>query len=167
MVKESSKKITTERSHFLLQKGKGLEWKTIKKSYLLEDIRIDFVTKVNKITGEETRILYCSFDTALGKWLSQLVLLVNPDHINPSFVEDHFNPPSPIRSQKNRKTNGTDIKTSFKINSSYGNIIKKNKALFFLTITFVFFVSACVTVGSILYLKFPLVFEQMIDLILE
>ena len=167
MVKESSKKITTERSHFLLQKGKGLEWKTIKKSYLLEDIRIDFVTKVNQIAGEETRILYCSFDTALGKWLSQLVLLVNPDHINPSFVEDHFNPPSPIRSQKNRKTNGTDIKTSFKINSSYGNIIKKNKALFFLTITFVFFVSACVTVGSILYLKFPLVFEQMIDLILQ
>lgn len=167
MVKESSKKITTERSHFLLQKGKGLEWKTIKKSYLLEDIRIDFVTKVNKIAGEETRILYCSFDTALGKWLSQLVLLVNPDHINPSFVEDHFNPPSSIRVQKTGKTNGTDIKTSLKINSSYGNIIKKNKALFFLTITFVFFVSACVTVGSILYLKFPLVFEQMIDLILQ
>ena len=167
MVKESSKKITTERSHFLLQKGKGLEWKTIKKSYLLEDIRIDFGTKVKKIAGEETRILYCSFDTALGKWLSQLVLLVNPDHINPSFVEDHFNPPSSIRVQKTGKTNGTDIKTSFKINSSYGNIIKKNKALFCLTITFVFFVSACVTVGSILYLKFPLVFEQMIDLILE
>jgi len=167
MVKESSKKITTERSHFLLQKGKGLEWKTIKKSYLLEDIRIDFVTKVNKIAGEETRILYCSFDTALGKWLSQLVLLVNPDHINPSFVEDHFNPPSSIRVQKTGKTNGTDIKTSLKINSSYGNIRKKNKALFFLTITFVFFVSACVTVGSILYLKFPLVFEQMIDLILQ
>ena len=167
MVKESSKKITTERSHFLLQKGKGLEWKTIKKSYLLEDIRIDFGTKVKKIAGEETRILYCSFDTALGKWLSQLVLLVNPDHINPSFVEDHFNPPSSIRVQKTGKTNGTDIKTSLKINSSYGNIIKKNKALFFLTITFVFFVSACVTVGSILYLKFPLVFEQMIDLILE
>ena len=167
MVKESSKKITTERSHFLLQKGKGLEWKTIKKSYLLEDIRIDFGTKVKKIAGEETRILYCSFDTALGKWLSQLVLLVNPDHINPSFVEDHFNPPSSIRVQKTGKTNGTDIKTSLKINSSYGNIIKKNKALFCLTITFVFFVSACVTVGSILYLKFPLVFEQMIDLILE
>ena len=167
MGKESSKKITTERSHFLLQKGKGLEWKTIKKSYLLEDIRIDFVTKVNKIAGEETRILYCSFDTALGKWLSQLVLLVNPDHINPSFVEDHFNLPSSIRVQKNGKTNGTGIKTSLKINSSYGNIRKKNKALFFLTITFVFFVSACVTVGSILYLKFPLVFEQMIDLILQ
>ena len=167
MVKESSKKITTERSHFLLQKGKGLEWKTIKKSYLLEDIRIDFGTKVKKIAGEETRILYCSFDTALGKWLSQLVLLVNPDHINPSFVEDHFNPPSSIRVQKTGKTNGTDIKTSLKINSSYGNIIKKNKALFCLTITFVFFVSACVTVGSILYLKFPLVFEQMIDLILQ
>ena len=167
MVKESSKKITTERSHFLLQKGKGLEWKTIKKSYLLEDIRIDFVTKVNQIAGEETRILYCSFDTALGKWLSQLVLLVNPDHINPSFVEDHFNLPSSIRVQKNGKTNGTGIKTSLKINSSYGNIIKKNKALFFLTITFVFFVSACVTVGSILYLKFPLVFEQMSDLILQ
>ena len=167
MVKESSKKITTERSHFLLQKGKGLEWKTIKKSYLLEDIRIDFVTKVNQIAGEETRILYCSFDTALGKWLSQLVLLVNPGHINPSFVENHFNLPSSIRVQKNGKTNGTGIKTSLKINSSYGNIIKKNKALFFLTITFVFFVSACVTVGSILYLKFPLVFEQIIDLILQ
>ena len=167
MVKESFPKITIERSHFLLQKGNDLEWKTIKKSYLLEDIRIGSITKVNNITNKKIRILYCSFDTALGKWLSQLVLLVNPDHINPSFVAAHFNPPSPIRVQKTRRTNGTEIKTSFKINASHNNIKKKHQALLVLTIAFVFFVSACATVGGILYFKFPLVFEQINDLILE
>ena len=124
----------------------------------------EFAIKSSVEFDSKFRIIYCSFDNSRESWFDKVVLLANTNYINQTFLQNICRPPDTVTYKNNEDTECTRT-TKVSTPPPKSNIKKKSHHILILTIAFLCFFSSCSAVGSVLYFKFPLVFQQVTELI--
>ena len=166
MVNEGDLKKFLRADYFLFQKIQNHTWETVKKSSSLEEVKNEFALNYRIELNGRFRIIHYSFDNSRHRWVYKIVLLANTNYIDQSFIEIIVRTVDNRFSQKNASENYTQTKKA-NTTSSKSNIKKKSHLTLILAIAFVCFFSSCAAVGGVLYFKFPLVFQQITELIFD
>ena len=164
MVDEDEVNAPLGEDYFLFQTMQNAAWKTIKRSSSLEELTNEFAIKSSVEFNSKFRIIYCSFDDPCESWLHKVVLLVNTNYFNQTFLKNICKTPDTV-TDKNKEDK--DCTRTIKINtpSPKSNIKKKSHHTLILAVAFLCFFLSCSAVWSVLYFKFPLVFQQVTELI--
>jgi hypothetical protein len=164
MVDDGEVNAPLREDYFLFQTIQNTAWKTIKKSSSLEKLTNEFAIKSSVEFDSKFRIIYCSFDNSRESWLDKVVLLANKNYINQTFLQNICRPPDTV-TYKNNEDKECTRTTKVSTPPPKSNIKKKSHHTLILTVAFLCFFSSCSAVGTVLYFKFPLVFQQVTELI--
>jgi len=164
MVNEVDIKKFLRAGYFLFQKMQTHTWETVKKSNSLEEVQKEFALNYRIELNGKFRIMHCSFDNSRQRWMYKVILLVNTDYVNRSFIEIICKTLDNVASQRHSSENRTQT-TKANTTLSKSNIKNKSHRTLILVIAFICFFSSCATVGGVLYFKFPLVFQQVTEII--
>ena len=162
MVSEGDIKKFLRADYFLFQKIQNHTWETVKKSSSLEEVKKEFALNYRTELNGKFRIIHYSFDNSRQRWVYKVVLLVNTKHVNQYFIEIICKTLDDAASKKSESCTQTTKGTT---TLSKSNIKKNSHRILILAIAFVSFFSSCAAVGGVLYFKFPLVFQQVTELI--
>ena len=164
MVNASHIKKLQRADYFLFQKTQKHIWETVKKSSSLEEVKKEFVLNYRTELNGKFRIMHFSLDNSHQRWSHKVVLLVNTNYLNQPFIELIY---KTLDNATFKKSAGENCTRAAKVNTIHSklNIKKKSYRTLILAIAFIFFFSSCATVGGVLYFKFPLVFQQVTELI--
>jgi hypothetical protein len=164
MVNEGGIKKFLRADYFLFQKIQNHTWETVKKSSSLEGVKKEFALNYRIKLNGKFRIIHYSFDNSRQRWVYKVVLLINTTYVDQTFIEIICRTLDNVASQNNARENCNQT-TKANTTPSKSNIKKKSRPTLILAIAFVCFFSSCAAVGGVLYFKFPLVFQQVIELI--
>ena len=164
MVNESDIRKFLRADYFLFQKIQNHTWETVNKSSSLEEVKKEFALKYRIELNGKFRIIYYSFDVSRQSWVYKVVLLVNTNYFNQPFIEFICKTLEYVAFKKSARENHTPT-TKDNTTTSKLNIKKKSHRTLILAIALICFFSSCATVGGVLYFKFPLVFQQVTELI--
>ena len=164
MVNASHIKKLQRADYFLFQKTQKHIWETVKKSSSFEEVKKEFVLNYRTELNGKFRIIHFSLDNSHQSWSHKVVLLVNTNYLNQPFIELIC---KTLDNATFNESAGENCTRATKVNNTHSklNIKKKSYRILILAIAFIFFFSSCATVGSVLYFKFPLVFQQVTELI--
>ena len=164
MVNDGGVNASLKEDYFLFQTIQNATWKTIKKSISLEELTNEFAIKSSVELNSKFRVIYYSFDNPRESWLHNVVLLVNTNHFNQTFLQNICKTPDSV-TDKNNEDKGCTQTIKISTPPSRSNIKKKSHHTLILAVAFLCFFLSCSAVGSVLYFKFPLVFQQVTELI--
>ena len=164
MVNESDIRKFLRADYFLFQKIQNHTWETVNKSSSLEEAKKEFALNYRIELNGKFRIVYYSFDDLRQSWVYKIVLSVNTNYFNQTFIEFICKTPDNVAFKKSARENYTQTSKDNTTTSKL-NIKKKSHRTLVLAIAVICFFSSCATVGGVLYFKFPLVFQQVRELI--
>tara|TARA_A100000164_G_C21904201_1_gene772106 strand:+ start:774 stop:1283 length:510 start_codon:yes stop_codon:yes gene_type:complete len=164
MVDDGEVNAPLREDYFLFQTIQNASWKTIKKSSSLEELKNEFAIKSSAAFNSKFRIIYYSFDDPRESWLHKVVLLVNTNYFNKAFLQNICKTTDTV-TDKNKEDKDCTQTIKISTPSPKSNIKKKSHHTLILAVAFLCFFSSCSAVGSVLYFKFPLVFQQVTELI--
>jgi len=164
MVNEGDIKKFLRKGYFLFQKMQNHTWETVKKPGSLREVKKAFALNYRIELNGKFRIIHCSFDNSRQRWIYKVVLLVNTNYVNQSFIEIICKTLDDVASQKHASKNCIPTTTA-NTTLSKSTIKKKSHRTLILVIAFICFFSSFTAVGAFLYFNFPLVFQQVTELI--
>jgi hypothetical protein len=164
MVDEDEVNAPLGEDYFLFQTMQNAAWKTIKRSSSLEELTNEFAIRSSVEFNSKFRMIYYSFDNPSKSWSHKVVLLANTNYFNQTFLQIIYETPNTgVYKNNEEKDCAQTTKVSTPLPKS--NIKKKSHHTLILTVAFLCFFSSCSAVGTVLYFKFPLVFQQVTELI--
>jgi hypothetical protein len=164
MVDEDEVNAPLGEDYFLFQTMQNAAWKTIKRSSSLEELTNEFAIRSSVEFNSKFRIIYYSFDNPSKSWSHKVVLLANTNYFNQSFLQIIYEIPDTGTYKNNEKEDSAQT-TKVSTHPPKSKIKKKSHHTLILTAAFLCFFSSCSAVGTVLYFKFPLVFQQITELI--
>tara|TARA_B100001093_G_C26781101_1_gene994665 strand:+ start:393 stop:893 length:501 start_codon:yes stop_codon:yes gene_type:complete len=164
MVDENDIRKFLRADYFLFQKIQNHTWETVNKSSSLEEVKKEFALNYRIELNGKFRIIYYSFDNSRQSWGYKVALLVNTNYFNQPFIEFICKTLDNVALKKSTCENYTQTIKDNPTNSEL-NTKKKSHRTLILAIAVICFLSSCATVGGVLYFKFPLVFQQVTELI--
>ncbi|MBB45893.1 MAG: hypothetical protein CMM43_07270 [Rhodospirillaceae bacterium] len=162
MVNEGDIKNFLRASYFLFQKMQNYTWENVKKSSSLTEVQKEFALNYRIELSGKFRIIHYSFDNSRQRWMNKVILLVNTNYVNQSFIEIICETLDNVASQRHASENITQTAEA-NTTLSKSDIKKKRHRTLILVIALICFFSSFSVVGTFLYFNFPLVFQQVTE----